>query len=265
MPSVAFSFDKCQKLFNTALHQSTADEEALNAFRLLRRAVANSNQSVHDLRLEIGQPKSQPDFSLLNSSYSEMRASVEAHVRKELEAEVRKEVEGPLRKMISRRERKIKELKEEIAELRKTLKTEPPAPPKNPASSADAVTDTGQRLVAWTKFAEAAQKKFGRTTAWKAVFALEINTEMKTLNAWEVVGLVPEEYLTLLDSFTPAQCEPASRKRWSDDERARLGAMVADGLCDLEIAQRLRNEFGRRLTEGSITGARRRFEIFRKT
>jgi hypothetical protein len=122
-----------------------------------------------------------------------------------------------------------------------------------------AASDTGEEYIPWTKFEAAAISSFGREGSWKAVVAMELDIDIKTLNAWQTVGLFPARYRDAVKTFTDDQKAPSSRQRWTDDEYDRLEALIGEmGNRNREIAEILRAEFGRRLTESSITGARRR-------
>jgi hypothetical protein len=144
---------------------------------------------------------------------------------------------------------RIAELEARIVELEAAQKAEP---------AAATVSDTGEEYVPWVEFEAAAIKAFGREGSWKSVAAFEMDMDVKVLNAWQTVGVIPAKSLDVVKGLTEDQKAPASRKKWTDDEYARLKALGAEMHRDREIAKILSREFGRRLVETSITGARRR-------
>jgi hypothetical protein len=144
---------------------------------------------------------------------------------------------------------------ERIAELEARV-TELEAAQAEPAAAT--VSDTGEEYVPWIEFEAAAMKAFGREGSWKSVAAFEMDMDVKVLNAWQTVGVIPARYVAMVQALTDDQKAPASRKSWSDDDYARLQALVDEGKRNREIAKILSREFGRRLVETSITGARRR-------
>jgi hypothetical protein len=144
---------------------------------------------------------------------------------------------------------RIAELEARIVELEAAQKAKP---------AAATVSDTGEEYVPWIEFEAAAMKAFGREGSWKSVAAFEMDMDVKVLNAWQTVGVIPARYVAMVQALTDDQKAPASRKSWSDDDYARLQALVDKGKRNREIAKILSREFGRRLIETSITGARRR-------
>ena len=76
---------------------------------------------------------------------------------------------------------RIAELEAKIAEL-ETAQAEPAA-----------VSDTGEEYVSWVEFEAAAISAFGRD-AWKSVAAFEMDMDVKTLNAWQTVGVIPAKF-----------------------------------------------------------------------
>jgi transposase-like protein len=124
-----------------------------------------------------------------------------------------------------------------------------------------ATPKTGKGYLTWPEFEAVAVKKFGRVTGWKAVAAFELDIDIKVLNAWQTVGVIPAEYCDRVRAFAPEQIEPVPRKKWTDDEKAALVDLVAQGVSDRTIAKTLSMQFGRRFVETSVTGARRRFQI----
>jgi hypothetical protein len=105
--------------------------------------------------------------------------------------------------------------------------------------------------------------RFGRTTGWKALAAFELGLDVKVMNTWQTVGVIPKALLGQVHGFRDEQIKPASRAKWTEAEKAALGALVEQGLSDRAVAQTLASRLGRRLVETSITGARRRFGILR--
>jgi hypothetical protein len=124
-----------------------------------------------------------------------------------------------------------------------------------PAAAMD--SDTGEEYVSWAEFEAAAVQAFGRDS-WKSVAAFELDMDVKTLHAWQTVGVIPARYVAMVKALNDDQKAPASRRKWTDDEYERLETLVAEGHRDREIAKILSLEFRRRLVETSITGARRR-------
>jgi DNA-binding transcriptional MerR regulator len=142
----------------------------------------------------------------------------------------------------------IARLKEENDRLTKKLEEAEPV----------VVSDTGDEYVSWVEFEAAAITAFDRQTGWKAVFAFEADIDIKTLNAWQTVGVIPAKLFDIVKTLTADQKAPSLRKKWTVAEYDRLEALVAERKRDREIAKLLSAEFGRKLVESSIMGARRR-------
>jgi hypothetical protein len=123
-------------------------------------------------------------------------------------------------------------------------------------------SDTGPEYIPWEVFKREGDKVFG-CTRWTARFASAADITVKELRAWRIAGIVPARFLAVMQSLSNEQKASASRQPWTDAERVRLKALVSQAVTDCEIAKVLSMEFGRRLLETSITGARRHFKILR--
>jgi hypothetical protein len=77
------------------------------------------------------------------------------------------------------------------------------------------------------------------------------------LNCWQGAKIFPADKAAMLDNLAPEQRKPASRERWTSADLERLKAVLPAVASDLEAAQILSAEFGRRLFEPSVTKQRR--------
>ena len=240
-----------QNFFHRAFHTSLSKTEQEAALAKLRKVFTE----IDVMDIEIVQRKatnqithrtttcSTIDTGSLDSAVAQSIRTINDTVKR---VERLREENDTIRAQNRAQAERIAELEARIAELE--------AAQAAPA----AVSDTGEEYVLWAEFEAAAIKAFGREGSWKSVFAFEADMDVRTLTAWQTVGIIPARYVTLARTLTADQKAMSSRKKWTDDEYDRLEALVAEGHRDREIANILSRELGRRLIETSITGARRR-------
>jgi hypothetical protein len=259
-----------QKLYATTFHPETPEPESVSAMRILKKRL---NQGGSALDYEIA-PRSEDgsDTPQLHEEVETLRATTEK-IKEQFEKfnlqraseKAAHEKERAKTKTLRAKNKALRAeheaLRSEHEDLR--AKYEDLLAEKEALSAATgSKADTGTEYINSKVFEEEGDKVFA-CKGWRPRFASAADIDLKELDAWRVVKVVPAKFRDLLPNLTDEQKAPASRMAWSDAERKRLMTLVSRGLTDREIAKVLSKAFGRRLVETSITGARRRFKILR--
>lgn len=126
-------------------------------------------------------------------------------------------------------------------------------------SSQEGVSDLGTKYVQFDKLRVVVDNTFS-SRRWKGVVALHLGISRKCLDAWEVVGVVPDVYVDRARAMTDNDRKPASRKPWSQDELECLEASLARELSDLQIAGLITQKYGRKRLESSVVRQRCRLQ-----
>ena len=122
-------------------------------------------------------------------------------------------------------------------------------------STGDGVSDLGTKYVQFDKLRVEVANTF-TSSRWRGVVALHLGISRKCLDAWEVVGVVPNEYVDRVRAMTDDDRKPASRKPWSQDELKCLEGSLAQELSDLQIAGLITQKCGRKRLESSVVRQR---------
>ena len=259
---MSFNIDLTNKIFDMAVHLKTPKNEARTAAMMFCNSIAGANLASQNISFHktwfLGAP-AEPLCDLRQRELSDQIRALKQQRDNEdnRNREVLKHIkinELSLRQRVKTLEAERQRLQAQCDRL--TAKTgisnEPSQSPEDVVSG-----DMRREYISFRSLAAKAERIFGHRR-WKPALAAALGMSMKELNGWQNANAFPAHMAKRLDEFTIDQLKSASRQPWTVDEIERLKVLLETGASDLDTAQTLSAEFGRRIYEPSVTRQRRR-------
>lgn len=104
--------------------------------------------------------------------------------------------------------------------------------------------------------------RFNNESGWQTIFCEASGTPHHQLQVWRKKGQVPSEAFDALDLIDPDNTHDAKspRKGWSEKEKSRVAELFKEGKKLPEVAAICTAEFGRKITQNAVRGAKHRLQ-----